>query len=154
MTSPNTVIMRMDKVKEYFAGVVDVKRSYEAVSFLINLIEQDLKEYVTSPDFQKLPIDTQEDIAISRERAIRYWRIQLDDFMEKNTSAWINVAKGIRSEELNVALPEILKSYGVKPLKPETQAKPVVTPEKAPEEPVEKAAPSDEDILAGLIADQ
>ncbi|KKL66554.1 hypothetical protein LCGC14_2143830, partial [marine sediment metagenome] len=111
----DTVIMRMDRIKSYFTAMVEVKRSHEAARFMIGLIEDDLRDYVTSPDFQKLPMDAQEDIAISRERAIRYWNVQLDDFMEKNTSAWINAAKTVKAEELNVTLDEVLQKYGVKP---------------------------------------
>jgi len=144
--------MSMTSMKQNFDTAAEVKKRHEAVCFMLSIIESELKEIISSPDFGKLGTEQKEQLVISRAKAIRFWKLQLDDYMDKNISAWINRAAQAKSKELDMSLRDVVTEYGDMTFipheedtkKPEEEEKPVA----------EEIPDSDEDILGQLIAGQ
>jgi len=104
--------MQINIIRRYFDSAISFKKQVESMTFMIDMIEQDLKEILGNKDFEKLPTDTQESLVVPKVRAIRYWRTQLEDYKDKHLSALINATAHINSEELKVTLEEIKELYG------------------------------------------
>lgn len=143
--------MRMPSMKESFDTAVKVKSRHEAVHFMLNTIENELKDIVMSDDFDTLDYDTQESLVVPRAKALKYWRVQLDTFMDKNVASWINTAAMSRSKELDISLESVLKNSGVadRIAKRPIKESPVLV-----SEPKAKADSTDQEILTQLMAQE
>jgi len=167
-------MMQIKDLRKYLDSAVKFKTQVDAFQFQLNLIEVQLRDILYSDDLDNLPEDVQESMIIPRVRALRYWKIQLDDYKDKHLIALVNVLKNVRSTELDVTLEEAKRYFVTSddiPLEPvEYDEVEVVKPEKVHSEKVlkevvkeEEVIPlitgkpkshSDDDILAGLIAGQ
>ena len=138
----------MDTKKKYLATAVEVKKRYEAAIFMIGLIETEITEILSSEQFKDLPRDQQEMIVVSRARAVRYWKVQVGDFMEENTAAWINAAASAKTGSMEITLEGAVAIHGGNP-------DDVSLPEPEPEEEEETSSKStDADILATLMSEE
>jgi len=153
--------MGMQSMKQNFDTAVEVKRRHEAVGFMLSIIEFELREILSSPDFHKLPEKEREQMVVSRAKAILFWRIQLDSYMDENVAAWINRAAQSRSPEIDISLEEAISLYTDKHkefLPSDEDARRAATAIAKTEELVEteeekKDSVSDSDILEQLMAD-
>jgi hypothetical protein len=171
----------MVNIKRNFGTAVEVKQRYDAVQFMLGLLEKQITEILGSPDFVNLPKEEREQMIVARARAIKYWTIQLNDFMDQNLGAWMNTAGRVRSKELDITFEQAVNIYGDSMIfkqkileehatpdedeevdvEEEWPEKDIVgiasseTPVKAKKETEEKSdEPSDDDILAQLMAGQ
>lgn len=141
----------MDTKKKNFDTAVEVKKRYEAANFMIDLIENEIREILSSEQFKDLPRDQQEMVVVGRARAVRFWRVHVGDYMDANIASWINVAAGSKTGSMKITLEEAVKIHGGN-LEDVTPAEPEPVEEEEEEESSKK--PSGDDILATLMADE
>jgi len=142
--------MRIDTKKKMFTLALETKRFYEAANFIIGTIENELKEILSSPDISKLEKKDVEHLVITRAKAVRFWEIQIDDYMEEVISSFVNSAVRAKSPLMEIGLKEAIKKYG-----PEGFDVTFAEPEEVPDPvPAESKTLSNEDILDQLMAEQ
>lgn len=107
-------MMQVKDLRKYLDTGIKFKAQVDAFEFQLNLIEGQLKDILDSDDLENLPEDVQANMIIPRVRALRYWKIQLDDYKDKHLIALVNVLKNVKNTELDVTLEEA-KRYFVTP---------------------------------------
>lgn len=137
--------------------MLEFKKQVDALNFIIGTWKQEIEDVVNSPDFGKLTREEMEELIIPNARALRFWNVQLDDYMDENLAVWKNRAAKNKSTELNVTLEEAIEEYSFLKIDMEIpKAKPKETPvtlQVAPEQ--EALAVSDEDaLLKSMIEDK
>jgi len=141
--------------------MLEFKKQVDALNFIIGTWKQEIEDVVNSPDFMKLTREQMEQLIIPNARALRFWDVQLDDYMDENMAVWKNRAAKNKSEELNITLEEAIKEYSfikvdmeIPKAEPKVEPKPVEAPEVTSEES-ESIAISDEDaLLQSMIKDK
>lgn len=162
--------MRIPELRKYLETAVLLKTQVESMQWKLGLIEDQLRDILSSDDFETLPEDVQTELVVPRVRAIRYWRIQLDDYIDSYLISLINPVKKSTAKQLDITLDQA-KDYFEAPLNEpiidspaeafEVTSKEVVITE-APAEnleeilqaPEEKKSKTDDDILKELMAAQ
>ena len=157
----------MASMKKFFDTAIEVKRRHDGINFMLATIEFELREVISSPQFHKLTEKEQKQIVIPFAKALKFWRVQIDDFIDRNIAALVNTANKSTSKELEITLEEAIAQYRVPHeeflASPEDSRRAstaiatvkevvVETPEKEVEEEEEEI--SDDDILEQLMAGQ
>ena len=141
-----------------FTTALEAKKFYEGAQFIISKFTEELKEILHSPDIDKLERPVFEQLVISKAKAIRYWEVQIDDYMDEVLAAFMNIAGKVDSPLLDIEISQVVTKYGPEGITiptPEVEPIEVVPPVRGVSSAVdvkEKEEPSNEDILEQLMA--
>lgn len=149
--------INMTTIKKEFATMREFKQRVDALNFVIGMWKLEIEDVIHSPDFKELSREELEELIMPNALAIRFWKTQLDDFVDRTMATWKNRAGKATSAMMKLTLEEAIEEYSYFPegseklIIPEAVISEAVVPEVEETKEIEATVKEDDALLQSMI---